>query len=254
MKLRAIISTIFALSASVASATTYDFEELNPTQRPEYGVGTTGFVSEGMTFSGGTYNGWTYSDDTDASTGGYENEYSAFTGIGFNGSSNYAIVYNTGHVNLPAGQALASVRVTNTTLTAKSLQQGDQFAKKFGGDTGNDPDYFDVRFVGYAGANATGGTTGSVAFRLADYTFEDNSQDYIVATWELVDLTPLGNAVSFDVEWASSDRSTYGGVDYINTPLYAAIDNLVTVAVPEPSSLAFLLAAGLLLQRRRRLD
>lgn len=230
--------------ASAAHANTIDFDELNPADRPAYGdAGNTGFSSGGATFNTQQWSGWTYSDVNDTTTAGYANQYAAYTGTDVSGSGNYAIASGSSNVDLPAGQTAQSVRVTNTTYAALSMLNGDSFAKAFGGESGDDPDYFDVIFTGKDNADQT---TGTVTFRLADYTFADNSQDYIVDTWQQVDLTPLGDAASIETSWASTDVGDFG----INTPRYVAIDNLTLV--PEPGSAALLALAGLLATRRRR--
>jgi len=45
------------------------------------------------------------------------------------------------------------------------------FAKKFGGTSGNDQDWFKMTAIGY---NAAGDSVKSVDFYLADYRFDDN--------------------------------------------------------------------------------
>lgn len=246
-----LTTTLLAASASAAHATTtIDFDELDPGNRPDYFDDITGFTSQGVSFSAASFSGFSYSNDNDTTTPGFGNQYAAYTGTDFSGTGNYAINFYspftpTSVIDLPAGQTAQSVYVTNTTYAALSMLNGDSFAKAFGGQTGDDPDYFDVIFTGFAGGNATGGETGTVTFRLADYTFADNSLDYIVDTWELVDLTALGNAASIQVSFASTDVGGFG----INTPQYVALDNLVIV--PEPAGLGLLALGGLVLLRRR---
>ncbi len=240
---------VSALLTQNATATVVDFDELNPADRPLYGPANPGFVSNGVTFGGGFYGGWTYSNDSDTTTAGYTNQYAAYTGIDVSGSGNYGIAYNTSVIDLPAGQTPVSIQLTNTTYAALSMLNGDSYAKQFGGEMGDDPDYYEVTFTGYAGAGATGAETGSVTFRLADYTFTDNSLDYVVDTWQLLDLSPLGNAASISLSWESTDVGGYG----INTPTYVAVDELVLV--PEPIVMtSILVTAGLIATRRRRVD
>ena len=54
--------------------------------------------------------------------------------------------------------------VTNTTFAFLSMQNGDEFAKQFGGDDGNDPDFFKVTFRGFDEENTQGNITGEVDF------------------------------------------------------------------------------------------
>lgn len=133
------------------------------------------------------------------------------------------------------------------------MLNGDQFAKKFGGASGNDPDFFLLSITGLDASNAPVGT---VDFYLADYRFEDNSQDYLIDTWELVDLSGLKGARRLSFAVTSSDIGPYG----LNTPAYFALDDLNlersdAASVPEPSSTSGLLAfgalgAGLVLKRK----
>ncbi|MHB1157608.1 MAG: DUF4465 domain-containing protein [Phycisphaerales bacterium] len=265
MKTLSTLSTaaLLTLWASAAvHANTVNFEDLSLSPNSFYNGSDNagGFASSGAYFGnsytdwgGGFYSwdGFAYSNVNDTTTAGFGNQYAAYTGTGFGGAGNYAVAFagSSAYINLPAGQTAQSFRVTNTTYAALSMLNGDSIAKKFGGTTGNDPDYFSVTFTGYDAANAGGSTTGfPVTFYLADYSFTDNAQDYIVSDWQLVDLTPLGSAASIALTWASSDTGNYG----INTPTYVALDNLVTT--PEPASIALLaIGASTLIARRRRI-
>ena len=111
------------------------------------------------------------------------------------------------------------------------MRDGDGFAKKFGGVTGDDSDWFFITIKGYTGGNLT---TDSVNFYLADYRFTNNTQDYIVKDWRWVDLTSLGNIDSVSFTLSSSDVGAYG----INTPAFFAIDNFndQTVSIDELSN------------------
>jgi len=155
-------------------------------------------------------------------------------------------------MDLPTGYRADSLRVSNTTFSALSVLNGDAFAKQFGGPTGNDPDFFKVTFTGRSLPGGNGSTTGSVDFYLADYRFDDNSQDFIVDTWELLDLTSLSDARSIELSFDSSDSIIIDGVRYLNTPAYVAIDNLELTAVPEPSSIIAMAGMGIAAIRRRR--
>lgn len=258
-----LVSLSLLSTATISSGSTViDFEDLSLGSNSYYNGGpttnTAGWSSGGAGFGnsynsdfGGYWNGWSYSNVNDTTTPGYTNQYAAYTGTGFGGSGNYAVGYDGSHdfINLPSGQTPVSVRVTNTTYAALDMLSGSAFSKKFGGTTGDDPDYFSVIFTGYDGPNGTGNVTGTpVEFYLADYRFVDNSQDYIVDTWELVDLTPLANAASLRISFTSSDTGMFG----INTPTYVAIDNLTVV--PEPAAALTglgLLTTGLLGRRRK---
>jgi hypothetical protein len=120
------------------------------------------------------------------------------------------------------------------------MLQGDSFAKKFGGASGDDADWFKLTIFGMDASNAT---TGSVDFYLADYRFADNSLDYVVSDWTYVDLSSLGSVNSLGFSLASSDTGAFG----INTPAYFAMDSLAVTAVPEPGHAALFLSGLALL-------
>ncbi len=211
-------------------------------------------------FDGGDYwSGWSWSSVADSTTAGSGNQYAASPGGGSNGaggfddSGTYGMSFGHGaYFNVTPGLALKSIDVTNGTYGYLSMLNGDQFAKQFGGTSGNDPDLFQVTFTAFdatGGATGSGSAIGSVTVDLADYRFADNSQDYILNTWRTVDLSALAGAHSVGLTYSSTDVGTFG----INTPLYVAVDNLNFV--PEPSSLSACLALslGLLRFRRRRI-
>jgi hypothetical protein len=80
-----------------------------------------------------------------------------------------------------------------------------------------------VKFRGFSEAGTGGKVIGEVGFYLADFRFADNELDYIVDTWELVDLTQLSDAKSLGLSFESSDVGKFG----INTPVYVVMDDLV---------------------------
>ena len=263
----ALLGAAMLLPATLFAATVVDLEDLNPgaTGYRQDWQATGGFTSAG-TFFNNTYfsssdywAGFALSETTDTTTPGYLNQYSAFTGGGSgpNGEvvtgGNY-VVANVDNftliptITLAAGESPLSVRITNATYAALSMKNGDGpggFAKKFGGVSGNDPDFFKLTITGM---DAVGGTTGTVDFYLADYRFADNDQDYIVKNWTEVDLSALGLATQkLAFSLTSSDVGAFG----MNTPAYFALDNLVVI--PEPGTPLLLAAAGLVgLLRRRR--
>lgn len=269
--MRKTVTTILAWAAlaAPASAQIIDLEDLslpgpntffNGSSNivPPGTISTVPFVSRGAAFNnnyttdfGGLWAGWSYSNVVNTTTPGFTNQYASFAGGG-DGSPNYGVAFQdfftpvTPSIVLPVGDRPLSVRLTNTTYAALSMRDGDSFAKKFGGPTGNDPDFFRLTIHGFDAANAP---TGAVEFYLADYRFADNSLDYIVSQWTLVDLTPLGSAARLEFGLDSSDNGMFG----MNTPAYFALDNLAVTPAPEPGSL-MLAALGAMLAARRRRD
>jgi hypothetical protein len=199
-------------------------------------------------FNYGYWSGFSYSRVNAGNLAGFENQYAAKPGIGSDGSAHYAVVYNTfsgnAVVTFGAQVQLSSIDVSNTAYTYFSMRDGDQFAKKFGGDSGNDEDFFKLEIQGFRGTVATG----SVDFFLADYRFANNSQDYLVDQWARVNLSSLGAVDSLKFALSSSDLGQFG----MNTPAYFAMDRIAFSAVPEPGSIALLGIAGAAAWLRRR--
>lgn len=228
---------------------------------------TSGDVTFGNKFNPnwGNWSGFAYSNHTDNTTPGFGNQFSAYTGSGKGpGADNYGVVF--GNVNglnpsnpaqlgeLPylefAGPVnLASVAVTNMTYAALSMRDGTDngFAKKFGGDSGNDPDWFKLSIYATGADGAL--SPGFVEFYLADYR-GDAASDYIVDQWVTLDLSAFQNVTKLHFNLESTDNS-FG---FMNTPGTFAIDDLTFAPVPEPGTLllATLAALALVPIARRR--
>ncbi|MBK9128055.1 MAG: DUF4465 domain-containing protein [Phycisphaerales bacterium] len=263
--LRVLSWIVFGCVGASACAATIGFEEfasppyaLGPESFYNGSDGAGGFTSGGaffnndyIDFGGGFYawRGWSVSNVTDIVTPGYVNEYAAYNlpaGGGAGGSALYGVAFSNSPgdatINLPAGLVPQSVQLTNTTYAALSMRDGDAFAKKFGGLSGDDPDYFKLIITGLD----MGGTpVGTVDFYLADYRFAQNELDYIVSQWTTVDLSSLAGASRLSFAFESSDVGPFG----INTPTYVALDNLVLV--PEPASV-LLVGLAMLVRGARR--
>lgn len=88
--------------------------------------------------------GFAYSNMTDTVTSGFENQHAAITGAGFDNSPQYVVAFgNENYITtLLPGYPITfqGFYVTNTTYAYNSMRDGDMFAKKFGGVTGDDPD------------------------------------------------------------------------------------------------------------------
>ena len=184
-------------------------------------------TSGGITFQTGQFGpGFSVSNVNDTTTITFDNQFAAITGTGFGGSGNYATAFGLAVFNLPENRNVVSLQITNTTTTALILEAGNAFSRPFGGASGNDPDFFSVTFNGFSDLDASGVVTGSQEFVLADFRFDDNSLDFIVDEFQLLDLTALGNARSVQLSFTSTDVGDFG----INTPTFIAIDNIQLTA------------------------
>ncbi|MDP2337269.1 MAG: DUF4465 domain-containing protein, partial [Bacteroidota bacterium] len=63
--------------------------------------------------------------------------------------------------------------VTNSTYAYLSMKNGDPFAKKFGGPSGNDNDWLILTIEGFDSGNKL---TGKVETFLADFAFSFNTE------------------------------------------------------------------------------
>jgi hypothetical protein len=224
------------LMAQKQVVSTFDELSLSPDSWWNGADGSGGFVS-GLVFFPNDYNaeygawsGWSYSNMANDSTPGFMNQYSAIAASGFDpdasGGSNYALTYaawggSSLHFTTQSSHEVKGLYVTNSTYTALAMRDGDDYAKKFGGESGDDPDWFLLKIAGMK----DGAETGTVDFYLADYRFADNADDYIVTDWAWVALSSLGRVDSLVFTLSSSDMGTWG----MNTPAYFCIDNLVVV-------------------------
>jgi hypothetical protein len=202
-----------------------------------------GLAKFGNNYSGGFWEGWAYSNTSDVTTAGSANQYSAITGAGFDTLVSSGKNYGVGFVStdwmsaqsipLPmafndnAAHGVKGFYVTNSTYATLSMEQGDAFAKKFGGESGNDPDFFKLSVWG----KNKGIETDTIEFYLADFRFEDNTKDYIIQTWQWIELSSLGKVDTLLFDFSSSDVGMYG----INTPMYFNTDNFYIVPDTAPS-------------------
>lgn len=264
------VAAILVATSSVHAATEATFQDLTFTsgsyENGEHLAGS--FTSQGFTFGNtysplyGSWGGFAYSKTTDATTPGFGNQFSAWPGGGSGPTGDvaageaYAVAYvdvyspnfaDLPTILLPTGETSpVSLRLTNTTYAALTMRDGGSFgAVKFGGADGNAPDYLKLTIFGLRQDDSV---QASIDFYLADFRAANNTLDYIVNDWRLVDLTALGSGVAklrFDLESSQSDG--FGGY---TTPTYFAVDNVR--AVPEPSAVClFLLGLACVATRRR---
>jgi hypothetical protein len=159
------------------------------------------------------------------------NQYSAFPGEDVDPEgSNYAvgfaspasgIIFNDG-----SAHTIPGVYVTNSTYAALSMMRGDDYAKKFGGADGTEEDWFKLTVEGFKN-NILSNT---VEYLLADYSFNNPNDDYIIETWQWLPLDELGKVDSLSFQLSSSDVGEWG----MNTPAYMNIDRLAVSPDLEP--------------------
>jgi hypothetical protein len=183
-----------------------------------------------------SWSGFAYSNMKDSTTAGWGNQYSAITASGYNGSANYAVADEYGNAKIiltgnAAGKYVEGFYITNSTYAYLSMRDGDMFSKKFGGVTGNDPDWFKLTVKGWLNGNLK---SNEVEFYLADFRFADSTEDYIVRDWQWVNLQPLGNVDSIQFFLTSSDTGQWG----MNTPAYFCLDNFTTADVANVTPVA----------------
>lgn len=222
----------------LAAQTVASFEELNlpldtflNDARPDAGYQTASIFLPNQfnpDFGGFWESGWAISTMRDDSTTDFTNLYSAkisdleAIGRGFE-SNTYIVGQQNAILRLNdelGGRVVEGVYITNGVYPHGSMLNGDDFAKKFGGVSGDDPDFFRLDIQKFSNGVLSSEV---IEFYLADFRFEDNSQDFIVDDWQWIDLSSLGNVDSLLFTLQSSDVGDFG----INTPLFFCLDNLI---------------------------
>ena len=192
------------------------------------------YVEEGFNFSNYydtawySWSGFAVSNVMDNTTEGWANQYGVSAGMA-NSGDNFAVATFGASISSEA-RVVDGLYITNSTYTALSMLNGDDFAKKFGGETGDESDWFKLSVIGKLDSVITD----TVDFYLADFRFEDNTEDYIVTDWTWLDLNTLGNVTEISFAWSSSDTGVWG----MNTPAYFCMDYLTvnTVGVEKLTS------------------
>lgn len=240
MYMKLVFTTIISLYFILGNAQVLaDFEEFSLEENSFLNGSdlSGGYLSGGVFFYNsydetyGSWGGWSISNVKNDTTAGFTNQFAAFPASGAEDTETYAVAsaYGPSYIVPEEGESVTvqGMYITNSTYAALSMQQGDAFAKKFGGETGDDADFFLLTIKGYLDGTEV---ADSVDFYLADYRFEDNSMDYILEEWEFVDLSSLGVVDSVSFALSSSDVGAFG----MNTPAYFCVDRLATV--PNSSS------------------
>lgn len=239
MKTKFLLLPIFCFCflGMKAQVSVSDFEFPNvPVSGYWDGAGLSGGFQSGSSYFRNSYDtsfgfgfwagGFAWSTLTDSVTSGFTNQMSAKAAGGFNspgygiGQQNAIVLLNNG-----AGAQPLSIRLSNSTYAYNSMRDGDSFAKKFGGLSGNDPDYFKVVIRPYYGGTLL---SDSLEFFLADFRFSDNTMDYIVNTWDSLDLSLLPFCDSLLFRLHSSDTGAFG----MNTPAYFCLDDFKVILNP----------------------
>ena len=233
---RIFFSASFLLISFTINAQSVHFESINlPLDTFDNGSDLNGGFTENDMFFynsydsalGGFWDGFSISTMRNDTTSGNGNQYSSIAAGGYT-SDAYAVAYPpfSGDIDLtfslPTDVTFnwEGLRITNSTYAYLSMLNGDGFAKKFGGLDGTDPDFFRLKM--FLMEDTT--TLDSAEFTLANFTFTDSLDDYIVDSWVHMDLSgwssPNGVNTSIRFELSSSDTS-FG---FINTPTYFCLD------------------------------
>ncbi len=226
---------LLGVGANAQTVSTFESVELsgvNKVKIPSNGSVVSQFTSGSCNFKnvyqidfGGYWStGWAYSKVNDTTTASFANLYASYANTGFNNSKAYAVGQNNTVLSLSAtaqNTTLKGLYVSNATFAALSMKTGDAFAKKFGGTTGNDTDWFKLEIKGYSSGVLK---NQAVDFYLADFRSSNNANDYIIKDWTWVDLSGLGNVDSLLFNLSSSDAGQFG----MNTPAFFAIDEVIS--------------------------
>lgn len=182
--------------------------------------GSEGFTLGNVHFSNNynttwsSWSGFSFSNETDNTTSGWGNQFSAITGEGVNGNENYIIYNSNGVITLDESVEISEIQVANSTYAYFSMLDGDDFAQQFEQD-----DWFSLTIYGW---DETDNVTDSLEYYLADFRSSDVNEHYILDTWESVDLSSLGSVKQLSFKLQSSDVGEWG----MNTPNYFALGGL----------------------------
>ena len=169
----------------------------------------------------GAWSGWAISSKTDSVTAGFTNDLSSIAGQGHL-STTYAVAYVAGGKNYMAIDnkdiSITGIHISNSTYAYRSMESGDAFAKKFGGISGSEPDFFKLTI----GAMKDGKVLDQeVEVYLADFRSQVASEDFILKGWKFIPLE-FGVVDSLSFVLSSSDNGAFG----MNTPAYFCLDDV----------------------------
>ena len=183
-----------------------------------------------------TWSGFALSSMNDTIKADYSNQYSSVAGIGQDES--YLVCYGRGTVYLPHSPinytfyktAIPTVtfEFSNSTWAYYAMKDGNQFAKKFGGEDGTDPDFLQINILAtfYDGSKSD-----TVNVKLADFRSKYPGNHYIHKKWVYDPIVlenlfnPYSNRptpVKLDFWLEGSDTGQFG----LNTPAYFCMKNV----------------------------
>lgn len=182
-----------------------------------YEFSANGLIFRGFQAPWNAFSGFDCSQGTDSTDHSYANDYSAIAGGGYDGSSQYAVLYlnqifpDSPQYTEPVGiqlttdapVVLSGVYVTNTTLTYGYIEDNWEHISSF-----------QLRAKGFKDGVFNGE---QAVFDLAKKTAEDT---ILIREWTFFDLEHLGEIDSISFELFSDDITTF-------TPFYVAFDHFV---------------------------
>ncbi|MCM1109370.1 MAG: DUF4465 domain-containing protein [Clostridium sp.] len=180
------------------------------------------FVSGSYAFDNGCmpeYSYWYnfgYTNQTATTFESMNDQFHSAAGGGYDGSETFAVAFPSGGgvtvLNKAEGDSIRGFYVTNSAYAYTSMTHGDSFSRKYeAGDW--------LKLI--VSAQDGEGDTRTVEYYLADFRSENESDHYILDTWQWVDLRPLGIVKTLTFALDGTDKS-YG---YLNTPAYFCMDD-----------------------------
>ncbi len=165
-----------------------------------------------------SWSGFAVSNETSTSYASYTtDQYRNCVGTGYDGSSNYAVVFpssmHEGIIMSDGAETISGMYITNSAWNVNAYTEGD----------GMTPGAFDTGDwckLTITGQHADGTTTDQEVY-LADYRSEDAASHYYINQWQWVDLSSLGEVAKIWFEVSSSRNNEWG----MTTPGYFCLDN-----------------------------